>query len=90
MATKKTATPTTKRSVIVHKTTKPAKDLYQVLAKTEETILELTRMFVEAEDSSHKGARGMAKLTTSQQIVKQQLDAAQKRADTLLKILTQG
>ncbi len=90
MATKKTATPKTKRSVVVHKSSKPANDLYQVLAKTEETIQELTRMFVEAEDSSHKGVRGMAKLTTSQQVIKQQLDAAQKRADVLLKILTKG
>jgi len=90
MATKKPVRTTTKRSVVVHKSSKPATDLYQVLAKTEETILELTRMFVEGEDSSHKGVRGMAKLTTSQQIVKQQLDAAQKRADALLKILTKG
>jgi len=48
MATKKTATPKTKRSVVVHKSSKPANDLYQVLAKTEETIQELTRMFVDS------------------------------------------
>ena len=90
MATKKPVKQTTKRSVVVHKSSKPATDLYQVLAKIEESIQELTRMFVEAEDSTHKGVRGVARLTTSQQFVQKQLDLAQKRADAILKILAQG
>ncbi len=47
-------------------------------------------MFVEAVDSTHKGVRGMAKITTAQQAIKQQLDSAQKRADTLLKLVAKG
>jgi len=87
---KKTTTSKTKRSVVVHKSSKPANDLYQVLAKVEESIQELSRMFVENGDPSHKGMRGMAKPTTSQIFIQKQLDAAQKRADTLLKILSKG
>ena len=48
MATKKPVKTTTKRSAVVHKSSKPTTDLYQVLAKTEETIQELTRMFVDS------------------------------------------
>jgi hypothetical protein len=73
---------------VVHKSSKAATDWYQVLAKTEETIQELSRMLAESMDSDHLNVRGMPRLTPKQEILKKQLDLANKRADAILKIVS--
>lgn len=79
-----------KTSTIVHKTKKPATDLYQVLGKIEETVQELTRLFAEADDSKHRGAQGMLKLTQKQQLIIKQLELAQNRAESVVKLIEKG
>ena len=81
---------TTKRSEITHKSDKDASTLYQVLAKTEETIQELTRMFAECEDSTHLGVGGMPKLTPKQQAIQKELDEARRRYDMLFQAISNG
>lgn len=81
------ATPKTKRSEVVHKSSKDAASLYQVLAKTEETIQELTRMFAECEDSRHLGTRGLPRLTTKQEAIKKELEEARRRYDAVLRMM---
>ena len=81
---------TTKRSEITHKSDKDATSLYQVLAKTEETIQELTRMFAECEDSTHLGVGGMPKLTPKQQAIQKELEEARARYKAVLKMMAEG
>ncbi|OVE74099.1 hypothetical protein BVX93_00540 [bacterium B13(2017)] len=85
---KMTNTSKSKRSVIVHKTQKQTEHLHQVLSKIEETIQELTRLFVEMESSKHRGVKGQFRLTPKQELIKKQLELANKRADQILKLLS--
>ncbi len=75
------------KSSAVNKTDKPVENPYQMLAKIEETIQELTRQLAESEDSKHFGVRGMPKLTAKQQMIKQQLEFANKRAEQLMMLM---
>jgi len=80
----------TKRSVVVHKSNRPVSDLYQVLAKIEETIQELSRILAETETSSHRDIRGQPRLTPRQLIIQKQLELANRRADRVLNLLANG
>ena len=80
---------TTKRSEVTHKSTKEAETLTQVLARTEETIQELTRMLAESEDSKHLGVRGMPKLTPKQQVIQKELEEARARYKAVLKMMAE-
>ena len=81
-------TKTSKRSEVVHKSSKEAETLTQVLGKTEETIQELTRMLAESEDSKHMGVRGMPKLTPKQQAIQKELEEARMRYKEILKMMS--
>ena len=77
-----------KKTTITYKTTpKPAEGLAQVLAETERTIQELTRMFADSASSKHIGAGGKLKLTPQQEAIQKQLADAQARHERILKIL---
>lgn len=77
----------TKRSVVVHKKDEKVQDIYQLIAQQQEYITELTRQFGELPDSKHKGLRGTQKPTLKQETVAKQLEKAEARLDTLMKIL---
>lgn len=85
---KKSNTSKSKRSVIVHKTQKQTENLHQVLSKIEETIQELTRLFIESDSAKHRGVKGHYRLTPKQELIKKQLDLANKRADIILKLIS--
>jgi len=87
MATKKTQTPTTKRSVVVHKKDISVDNIYQMLNVVENNIQELTRMFSELPDSNHRDVGGRMKLTTKQMEISKQIKSAQARADRLMRII---
>lgn len=79
--------PKSTRSTVVHKSSKPSENLYQVLSATEGTIQEITRLLSETGDSRHKGVRGLPKLTLKQQILQKQLDHANKRYNEILRLI---
>ena len=77
----------TKRSVVVHKKDEKVTNLYQLIAQQQEYLTELTRMYGELPSSKHKGVRGTMKPTLKQENVAKQIEKAEKRLDTLMKML---
>lgn len=86
MAAKKTSK-TGSRSVIVHKSVKPTKDLHEVLGETERTIQELARIFAELPEGKVRGVGGRRILTTKEKLLLNEIGKAQKRADSILEII---
>ena len=80
----------TKKSEIIHKSTKEAATLAQVLSRIEDTIQELTRMLAETEDSTHLGVGGLPKLTPKQQAIQKELEEARGRYKEILKLMAAG
>lgn len=74
-----------KKSTISVKKDVKVENLYQTLAEVERTIQELTRLYVETEDSKHFGLGGTMKPTEKQMTIKEQLIKADERAKELLK-----
>lgn len=62
-------------------------NLCQILGEIERTIQELSRQYADLSDSNHFGIGGIMKPTVKQDVIKQQLDEANKRADRLLKAI---
>lgn len=79
-----------KRAVVVHKKSEKITGLQSVLSKTEETILELTRLLSEVKGSKHRGIRGRFKLTPKEQVIKEQIEKAHKRAEKIMNIMIKG
>ncbi len=73
-------------SVSAKKDTK-VENVYQAYGEAERTIQELTRLYVEAEDSRHYGVSGTMKPTQKQMVIQMQLDKANERAKEILKKL---
>ena len=92
MAVKKKSTPkktasNRKTSTVIHRSEKPIKDLIELLGEIERTIRELTILMAESTPSKHQGLRGLPKLTSKQIIIKEQIEAAQRRYDFVLKMI---
>jgi len=79
--------PKSKRSVILHKKEAPVENLYEMLGEVERTIRELSRMYIEVPESRHSGVGGRMKPTEKQEMIKEQIDKAQKRADRLISLI---
>ena len=88
-ASKKSQKETAKKTASASstKTEKPVETLYGLLGEAERTIRELTVILAEEETSRHIGVSGLEKLTARQLEIKKQLDAAQKRYDSLMSML---
>lgn len=79
--------PRTKRSYIIHRTEKPAEDLYQLLAETEKSIADLSTTYAELPDSNHMGVGGKMIPTLKQEQIAKQLEQMQTRAERLTKLI---
>ncbi|HRZ86273.1 MAG TPA: hypothetical protein P5287_00510 [bacterium] len=77
----------TKRSEITYKKDARVTSLYELLARTEDTIRELTRTMAELPMSRHMDVGGKMKLTEKEKIIKQELAAARARAERLMRII---
>ncbi len=84
---KKTSAEKSRRSVIVHKSQKPAADLYQMLAQVEDTIAELSRIYADLPDSRHYGVGGRMKPSLKQEMIAEQIRHAHLRAARLIKLM---
>jgi hypothetical protein len=76
-----------KKNVAVVKRDAKAENIYQAYVEIERTIQELTKSYVEAEDSKHYGVSGTMKPTQKQMVIQAQLDKANERAKELIKKL---
>ena len=76
-----------KRSVIVHKKEGKIENIFQLLGEVERSILEFSRIFVEAPDSKHKTASGKMKLTEKQELILKQIKQANKMSGSLIQII---
>jgi len=74
-----------KKSTATAKKDVKAENIYQAYAEAERTIQELSRLYVEAEDSRHYGLGGTMKPTEKQMMLNKQLEEANKRANELMK-----
>ena len=79
--------PSRKKTTIIHKSEKPTKVLIELLGEIERTIRELTVLMAESPLNTHRGVRGLPKLTTKQIEIKKQIEAAQRRYNAVLKLL---
>lgn len=69
------------------KARKPVEDIYQLLAETQKTIEELTRIYGELPDSERYGVGGTMRPTLKQQVISEQLFQAETRAKRIEKLI---
>lgn len=79
--------PKSKRSVIVHKSTKSTDNLFQILGNIENSIEELSRIYSELPDSKHYGIGGVLKPTLKQKVIEEQLRKAHARAQRIMTLI---
>lgn len=77
----------TKTSIVVHKKSEKADNLYQIIGQLQDQISELTRQYGEVPDSKHYGVGGQMKPTLKQQMLADQIKKAEARLDRMTRLL---